>query len=114
MTGIGFPAATVSPNRAVDHFSAALSQPVRALDTVYHNTDTTARFVVVCVQRNATGDYDALQGDADPPTTVVADRGTANVVGIETFSMIVPPGKYYEVATVAATVTLHHWTEWLL
>jgi len=110
----------LSPPRLV---KAAVSQPSRALNTIYQNN--TGRPLLVFVScgctRVATNDYAymlAYTGDSTPPTTLVAgaghgDQGAASRDEFE-IAFAVPIGHYYRIVTYTygtSTVILDYWTE---
>lgn len=123
LTGLGAPtlAADAARKTDVDTVDAKLddvsvSQPVRALDTIYRNTS--GKLLLVTINLFAADD-DSVQflvGAATPPTTIIGleyPAGTGgSVYGTQTF--IVPPLYYYEALTASGTPSLYKWTEFVL
>lgn len=101
------------PNRAVDHFSAAPTNPVRAIDTTYQNTNDTAVLVTWWFTASADTMGFAI-GAQDPPTDTPVLPATA-LTGFYNVTAIVPPGEYYRLSRTAGsgamTITA---TEWVL
>jgi hypothetical protein len=86
---------------------------VNAFGVVYHNTDTTTRWVAISVDTQTTGGITQAFSDSSPaPSTAVSNIffGTVGTqVPLGTFA--VPAGNYYEV-TNNGNGTIVSWIEW--
>jgi hypothetical protein len=86
----------------------------RALNTVYHNTNATALFVVATVNYTCAGGSGttAVTDSSSTPTTTVMQSVCNTTVSVTTpLTFFVLPGNYYEVAAASGT-TIEYWTEW--
>jgi hypothetical protein len=103
-----------APNRALDHFTAAVSGTGNAKDTEYQNTGATARLVTI-VLTGSGGARAAIDfGDASPPATRDVDTGAVAFTTPVVLPFRVRPGQYYKLVTVAGTITVQKWAEWQL
>ena len=92
---------------------ASQSQPVRALNTVYHNATSKPIYCSVVGVIAATGGFIAAYTDNQAAPTLLVAAFTADVVVTSfqaTVLFIVLPGNYYKV--YPGTITLAYWTEW--
>lgn len=115
--GIKFPDATVQTTAAVSANAVSVSSPPsayvgpasRVLGTVYQNTGSKPRFVLVTVFVVGNSSIAYCDSLSSPVQTVgyIASNAGINVVG--TVFFIVLPGYYYK---VLGGTTLEFWTEW--
>ena len=87
-----------------------LTSPTRQLGTTYHNTSSTARYVIVttCSAAGALGGY---VDSFSPPTDQITQTGTDSGNCAE-MVLIVPPGYYYLVKAVVSSPTVAVWVEY--
>jgi hypothetical protein len=89
------------------------TQPARALGTVYQNTGTTPRYVLISWNAGTVGArIDAYCDASASPSTLIVDIfvPTANLNGAFTF--VVLPNYYYQVVQATATIGITRWTEY--
>ena len=130
ITGLAAPTANADAARKldVDTVNAKLddvtvSQPTRAIGTIYRNTSGKIMHAVIQVTNTTTaGTHVAaigmLIGASSPPATVLGIAGTVFTVGVfyVTATFEVPPDYYYEVTDESSgggVTALDRWTEWL-
>lgn len=96
------------------------SQPVRALDTIYHNLTGGTIAVKVVVKADSPSNVysaQALIGAASPPTTDLGtiqsnDVAAATAVAHGDHTFFVPNNYFYEIVTSGGHTLLDKWTEW--
>ena len=124
ITGLDAPTANADAARKVDVDTVsallddvAVSQPSRALDTIYQNTGGKIRVVTVSlvislgVTETAIGEI----GASSPPATYAAAVGhSSGASGADygSITFIVPLNWYYRVRSAAGTPTIDNWIEW--
>ena len=120
ITGLDAPIANADAARKVDVDTVdaklddvTVSQPTRALDTIYQNTTGKLKMVAIVARTLGGGNVRVLNGSTSPPGTTVARSYNGNAEPIYgTMTFRVPPSWYYELETVAGTPTITEWTEW--
>ncbi len=96
----------------------ALDTTLKEEDTVYQNT--TGKVLVIMVSMNITdGQYLVKIGDANPPTSQIANpyiiMNSGEMSGCSIpITFLVPPDYYYAVYTQTGSPGIEDWTEWTL
>ena len=85
----------------------------RAKGNIYQNTSGKIREVAICITGAAVGDGgDVDVENANPPTTRVAQLYVEGAFSTANATFFVPPGSYYRLVEVSATITVSDWIEW--
>lgn len=94
--------------------ATSISEPTRALDTVYRNTSGKARVVCISLLLDDNEEASLLMGAASPPTTRVGFIG--NSLAAQDMNAcitgIVPDDYYYEVESTTGTPVKIEWIEY--